>query len=77
MSKFLLNLLVEILKVLPKFQKSLKFKNLIFLSIPPWDPAQPTQLHHAGLPLLQDIVPFVGPPDPCVPLAYSVVHFFI
>jgi hypothetical protein len=33
-SKFLLNLLVEILKVLPKFQKSLKFKNIFSFEFP-------------------------------------------
>jgi hypothetical protein len=33
-SKFLLNILVEILKILPKFPKSLKFKNIFSFEFP-------------------------------------------
>jgi hypothetical protein len=75
-SKFLLNLPVQILKVLPKFQKSLKFKNILFplnslLGSSPAGSASPR-----SPPLPQATVPFVGPLGPHVPLAYSTEYVF-
>jgi hypothetical protein len=56
-SKFRLNLLVEILKVLPKFQKSLKFNNIFSFEFPLR--IRPSQLSFTMLAQL-----FRGPPFP-------------
>jgi hypothetical protein len=86
-SKFLLNLLVEILKVLPnsKIYLNLKIKTLFIPSL--YQPSQPLLAHptppaslfllHCAAPLLPGLPPpFAGPLGPRAPLAYLWEYIF-